>query len=171
MSNTPAVSSGAHASLSHEIYQSLGADKSDLDNLNLLLAAERVALEAREHQAINDFAEQKAVIVKRMEQRNELRTTLLRRHHLASNAESWKQTINKLDESTSIKLMPLWLEIEAQLEDCRQKLMINERIVGGMKQSVDRFMNILRGQTGSGQTYNATGRAENFSSNKPFTSA
>ena len=157
--------------LAGEIYQSLGADQSDLNNLTTLLTSERTALEARDNKTITECAEQKIVIVKRMEKRNELRTTLLRRNQLSTEADRWKDTIIKLDTISNVQLLPLWETIEKQLADCQEMLMINERILGGMQQSVDRFMNILRGETGTGQTYNATGKAENFSNSKPITSA
>tara|TARA_B110000977_G_C10952627_1_gene445257 strand:- start:197 stop:883 length:687 start_codon:yes stop_codon:yes gene_type:complete len=157
--------------LAGEIYQSLGADQSDLNNLTTLLTSERAALEARDNKIIAECAEQKIVIVKRMEKRNELRTTLLRRNQLSTEADRWKDTIIKLDTISNVQLLPLWESIEKQLADCQEMLMINERILGGMQQSVDRFMNILRGETGTGQTYNATGKAENFSNSKPITSA
>ena len=157
--------------LAGEIYQSLGADQSDLNSLTTLLTSERVALEARDNKIIAECAEQKIVIVKRMEKRNELRTTLLRRNQLSTEADRWKDIIIKLDMISHVQLLPLWESIEKQLADCQEMLMINERILGGMQQSVDRFMNILRGETGSGQTYNATGKAENFSNSKPITSA
>ena len=157
--------------LAGEIYQSLGADQADLDSLSTILTAERAALESRENKVITECAEQKIVIVKRMEKRNELRTTLLRRNQLSTEADRWKDTIIKLDAISNIQLLPLWEIIEQQLADCQKMLMINEKILGGMQQSVDRFMNILRGETGTGQTYNATGKAENFSNSKPITSA
>ena len=157
--------------LASEIYQSLGADQTDLDSLSTILTAERTALESRENKVITECAEQKIVIVKRMEKRNELRTTLLRRNQLSTEADRWKDTIIKLDAISNIQLLPLWEIIEQQLADCQKMLMINEKILGGMQQSVDRFMNILRGETGTGQTYNATGKAENFSNSKPITSA
>ncbi|MGB2272595.1 MAG: flagella synthesis protein FlgN [Pseudomonadales bacterium] len=157
--------------LAGEIYQSLGADQADLNSLSTLLTAERAALESRENKVIAECAEEKIVIVKRMEKRNELRTTLLRRNQLSTEADRWKDTIIKLDAMSHIQLLPLWESIEQQLSACQEMLLINERIIGGMQQSVDRFMNILRGETGTGQTYNATGKAENFSNSKPITSA
>ena len=171
-----AQSNSALVSLANEIYQSLGADKTDIDNLNALLAKERATLErsgkeSADHKVIVEYAGQKATIVKRMDKRNELRSTLLARHNLASNTEGWKETIKQLDAISPLTVIPMWEEIETQLKDCQTKLMINEKIIGGMKQGVDRFINILRGETGSGQTYNATGKAENFSNSKPFTSA
>ncbi|MDG1937692.1 MAG: hypothetical protein P8I62_02390, partial [Pseudomonadales bacterium] len=69
--------------LAGEIYQSLGADQADLNSLSTLLTAERAALESRENKVIAECAEEKIVIVKRMEKRNELRTTLLRRNQLS----------------------------------------------------------------------------------------
>jgi flagellar biosynthesis/type III secretory pathway chaperone len=148
--------------LAGEIYQSLGADQSDLNSLTTLLTSERVALEARDNKIITECAEQKIVIVKRMEKRNELRTTLLRRNQLSTEADRWKDTIIKLDTISNVQLLPLWETIEKQLADCQEMLMINERILGGMQQSVDRFMNILRGETGTGQTYKCNGQSREF---------
>lgn len=167
----PSIDPNTLAKLANEIFQSLGADKIDLAQLRTLLTEERGALEQREHDAITEYAEQKAVIVKRMEKRNQLRQTLLQRNQLAATAERWQDTIAKLDAVSPVRLLPLWLEIESELQECQKLLAINEKIIGGMKQSVDRFMNILRGQTGSGQTYTATGKAESFTTTKPITSA
>lgn len=116
--------------LASEIYQSLGADQTDLDSLSTILTAERTALESRENKVITECAEQKIVIVKRMEKRNELRTTLLRRNQLSTEADRWKDTIIKLDAISNIQLLPLWEIIEQQLADCQKMLMINEKILG-----------------------------------------
>ena len=64
-----------------------------------------------------------------------------------------------------------WDKVEQQLRECSELLQINEKIIGNMRQGVNQFLNLLRGQTGSGQTYGATGKAEIFSDNPTITSA
>ena len=52
------------------------------------------------------------------------------------------QTIEKLDEATDLPLLNLWKKMQTQLKDCQQLLMINERILGGLQQGVERFMTL-----------------------------
>ncbi len=169
-SNLP-VNQGVLVALASEIYQSLEADKQALDTLAILLTDERTMLESRDHSSIAEFTDRKSLLVQGMEQRNSVRVGLLNQQQMSTEGDHWIKAIELLANAAKLPLISLWNDIETQLVSCNKQLMINERIVGGMKNSVGRFLNILRGQTGTGQTYDATGKAKNFSDHSPITSA
>ena len=158
-------------SIANEIYQSLGADQADIQSLTNLLEKEKIALESQDSQAITSFAEEKNIIVLRMEKRSILRNEVLKRHQLEHDETNWIKTIEKLDEATDLPLLNLWKKMQTQLKDCQQLLMINERILGGLHQGVERFMTLLKNSAGSVQTYNALGKTEDFLSKKPISKA
>ena len=158
-------------SIANEIYQSLGADQADIQSLTNLLEKEKIALESQDSQAITSFAEEKNIIVLRMEKRSILRNEVLKRHQLEHDDTNWIKTIEKLDEATDLPLLNLWKKMQTQLKDCQQLLMINERILGGLQQGVERFMTLLKNSAGSVQTYNASGKTEDFLSKKPISKA
>ena len=158
-------------SIANEIYQSLGADHADIQSLTNLLEKEKIALESQDSQAITSFAEEKNIIVLRMEKRSILRNEVLKRHQLEHDETNWIKTIEKLDEATDLPILNLWKKMQTQLKDCQQLLMINERILGGLHQGVERFMTLLKNSAGSVQTYNALGKTEDFLSKKPISKA
>lgn len=158
-------------SIANEIYQSLGADQADIQALTSLLGKEKIALESQDSQAISAFAEEKNIIVLRMEKRSILRNEVLKRHQLEHDETNWIKTIEKLDDATDLPLLNLWKNMQTQLRDCQQLLMINERILGGLQQGVERFMTLLKNSAGTTQTYNASGKTEDFLSRKPISKA
>lgn len=172
MQNQPAaqVNAGVLTPLAKEIVQSLNADKLDLAVLSQLLTDERSALEQRDNKKITAFAERKSGIVNKMEQRNNGRVALLSPHQLSTEPELWPATLTTLEEASQLSIHPLWNEVKIELTQCREKLLINEKIIGGMQHSISRFLNILRGQTGIAQTYNASGKAQNYGATQKITS-
>ena len=165
------VSEQGISHLANEIYQSLGADQADLQQLTDLLQKEYRSLEKQDHSAINEYAKQKDILVRRLEQRSQLRGTVLERHNLYSQQDQWLTTIETLNTKTSSDLLGMWLNLETQLKTCQRALQLNEKIIAGLKQNVDRFMHILHRQTSTAQTYNASGQTENFLSRRALTQA
>ena len=94
-------------SIANEIYQSLGADQADIQSLTNLLEKEKIALESQDSQAITSFAEEKNIIVLRMEKRSILRNEVLKRHQLEHDETNWIKTVEKLDEATDLPLLNL----------------------------------------------------------------
>jgi flagellar biosynthesis/type III secretory pathway chaperone len=88
-----------------------------------------------------------------------------------TDAKSWRDAMQHLEQSSGLAMIGAWDKVEQQLRECSELLQINEKIIGNMRQGVNQFLNLLRGQTGSGQTYGATGKAEIFSDNPTITSA
>ena len=171
-SNSENISAGQGIShLANEIYQSLGADQADLQQLTDLLQKEYRSLEQQDHSAINEYAKQKDTLVRRLEQRSQLRSTVLERHNFYPQQGKWLTAIETLNEHTPRDLLSLWLNLEAQLKTCQRALQLNEKIITGLKQNIDRFIHILHSQTSTAQTYNAAGKTENFLSRRALTQA
>ena len=171
-SNSENISTGQGIShLANEFYQSLGADQADLQQLTDLLQKEYRSLEQQDHSAINEYAKQKDTLVRRLEQRSQLRSTVLERHNFYPQQGKWLTAIETLNEHTPSDLLSMWLNLEAQLKTCQRTLQLNEKIITGLKQNIDRFIHILHSQTSTAQTYNAAGKTENFLSRRALTQA
>ncbi len=172
MSNSENISAEQGIShLANEIYQSLGADQADLQQLTDLLQKEYQSLEQQDHSAINEYAKQKDILVRRLEQRSQLRSTVLERHDFYPQQGKWLTVIETLNAHTPSDLHGMWLNLETQLKTCQRALQLNEKIITGLKQNVDRFMHILRSQAPTTQTYNAAGKTESFLSRRALTQA
>ena len=66
----------------------------------------------------------------------------------------------------------IWLNhVHATNRTCQRALQLNEKIITGLKQNIDRFIHILHSQTSTAQTYNAAGKTENFLSRRALTQA
>ena len=178
--NAPAPSQALHpttnnlapAHLAQQVLRTLIDDKSDLQAMVKLLREERTVLEQREHGALEQYAEQKIALAAKLETRHKARESLLPHSGAtAANNQSWRASIETLEKKSSVTLLPSWEEVETLLRESQELLQINEKIVGSMQNNVSRFMSALRGETGSGQTYTAAGKAQTYSDKQPIISA
>ncbi len=157
--------------LARQLQQSLQADQVDVKQLQALLLSERAVLESDDHQPIEQLAIEKAELVAKIDERNRQRLQSLQQHNYSTDPADWQQTLESIQSASSVPLLAAWQILAGQLQETRSLLQVNEKIVGSMQQSVSRFMNILRGQTGASQTYDASGRTEYSALNQPISSA
>ncbi|MBT8148620.1 MAG: flagellar protein FlgN [Gammaproteobacteria bacterium] len=171
--NNPGNSVGlAPAHIAQQVLSTLIEDKNDLQAMVSVLKQERAVLEQRQHRALEQFAEQKIALAAKLEARHKARAALLPNSMAnASDSQSWRASIEALEMQSAVTLLPSWNEVEALLRESRELLQINEKIVGNLQNNVNRFINALRGETASGQTYTAAGKAESYSSKQPIISA
>ena len=162
---------GSIGPLAQQLQQSLQSDQVDIQQLQAQLHSERAVLESDNHQPLEQLAADKAQLVARLDERHRQRMQLLQQFNYSIDPQDWPQTLEAIQAASGVPLQALWQQLAAQLQETRQLLQVNEKIVGGMQQSVARFMNILRGQTGSSQTYDARGRSEYSALNQPISSA
>jgi len=157
--------------LAQHFLRSLQQDKTDLAALDKCLTEERKVLESSDHNKLPTYTEQKATLTNQLEQRYTERLKSLKPEMTPTNPEGWHKLLQQLQDDSKLPLVALWSEVEQQLKDCQQLLLINEKIVAGLQNNVSQLMNVLRGVTGSGQTYSAKGKAQIFSDNQSITSA
>jgi len=177
VSNTPqknkttAPMTGNSSMVAHHLRRSLNDDSQDLTSMLDLLTNERKALESNQPSQLKELTQQKNIITERMEQRHRERITVLETNNFSQQEQSWRPAIKQIELASGLPLIGLWNNVEAQLSQCAELLAINEKIIANMRQNVNQLMNSLRGQVGSGQTYNAEGKAKTFADSKPFASA
>ena len=157
--------------LAQQLMQTLQQDKIDLATLLQCLEDERKVLESSNHDKLPSYTEQKARLTEQLDQRYAQRLQALKSLQTPIDAKSWLNLIEQLQSTTKLPLVALWNQGEEQLKQCQQLLLINEKIVAGLQNNVTQLMNALRGATGSGQTYSASGKAQVFSDNQTITSA
>lgn len=172
--NTPQAASDIAANaqaLAQQFLHSLQQDKSDLAALQQCLMDERKVLESNDHDKLPAYTDQKAKLTEKLDQRYAQRLHSLKAQNVPTNAEAWRSLIEQLQNTTKLPLVALWNDVEQQLRHCQQLLLINEKIVAALQNNVNQLMNALRGATGAGQTYSASGKAQVFSDNQTITSA
>jgi flagellar biosynthesis/type III secretory pathway chaperone len=157
--------------LGAQLRTSLNQDTHDVDALHTCLDEERRALEGNLHDALPTIAKRKATLVDSLNQRQQQRAGLLKAAGYSDRPEQWEATLAHIDQAVQAGLAEQWSRLAVQLTTCRRQLLVNEQILAGMRRSVGRFLNILRGQTGAGQTYDAKGVARRFGDDRPITKA
>lgn len=162
---------GNATAIAHDLLRSFNEDRIDLQHMLDCLQKERKALEERDHKTLETFATQKTELSKKLEARNAQREKRLGEHNFDTNTKSWRPMISKLETQSGLPVLSAWNDIEALLRECRDLLKINEKVVGNMQNNVNQFLNALRGETGAGQTYSASGKANIYSEHQSITNA
>ena len=157
--------------LATRLLQSFMHDQQDIAALEKCLDAEKQAFEQNNHELINRHTEEKTGLVRSMDERTRQRATWLAQVGFTAQPEHWLATLQSLENSTSIQLLASWEQLSASLQQCQDKMLVNEKILSGMQRSVARFLNILRGQTSASQTYDASGKAQQYADNRPIVKA
>jgi len=158
-------------SLANNIQQTFGQDKLDVAKLIDCLSSERSAFEKNDHERIRSLADLKSGLVQTLDDRQQQRVQWLQEANYAVDSGDWENILLSLQSDTSTQLLESWQELAVELQRCQEMLLINERILQGMQNSIGRFLNILRGQIGNGQTYDASGKAQQISDYRPITKA
>lgn len=168
---TGAPLAGNSSMVAHHLLRSLNDDSQDLTSMLDLLTNERKALEINQPSQLKELTQQKNIITERMELRHRERVSMLENNNFSQQEQSWRPAIKQIELASGLPLIGLWNSVETQLKQCAELLAVNEKIIANMRQNVNQLMNSLRGQVGSGQTYNAEGKAKTFADSKPFASA
>ena len=173
----PAQVKANSARIAHDVLRSLSEDAIDLTAMRALLENERQVLEQRDHSQLEEITHKKSALAAQLEQRNTKRLAGLARliptpiTASPTDAKSWRDAMQHLEQSSGLAMIGTWDKVEQQLRECSELLKKKKKIIGNMRQGVNQFLNLLRGQTASGQTYGATGKAEVFADNPTITSA
>jgi len=135
-----------------------------LDNLYQLLEKELLALKARDIDLIIELNQQKQSVLVAFDQNNRSRAETL----LNAQASVDKAGIEfLLEQSDDLRFNQLFRENWNSLEITLQKTMNanqrNEQVLTRSRQSLEQFINVLRGQKPANTLYNAKGTKGDYS--------
>ena len=133
----------------------LQRDATALQSLEQALNDERSALEARDNQLLQQAVDLKASLVEQVELNARNKAQLFAQHGLKLSPTHIKAALAKIGRQDVIAL---WDEVIERLESCKSLNEINGRVVYRSQHSLNRMMNILRGQESQQQLYGENGR-------------
>lgn len=150
----------------------LDCDLDYLRRLGELLRQERVALENRDANKLQNVIKEKLTILSAMESNGRQRDRQLQNRGMQSNPRAWRSYLERLVDTEAPELRATWQALLAQLNLVSELTEINRRLVSRTQHRLDRILSLVRGQNG-GQpaTYDKLGKHRQHYDNRPITSA
>jgi len=119
------------------------------------LGAERLALTARDMDALQNTTREKLDLTGRLEQLELQREALVTRLGFGTDTENLQRCFRS--QPRSGLLMKLWQQVLQNTDACQTDNLTNGGILESGRQHVEQALCILRGQPGSPTTYNPAG--------------
>lgn len=121
-----------------------------------VLAREQQALEQLASEEIQELTKAKSTLLAEMDQKLSDRQKLIPVHLQSGGLEDF---LNKAPEIVSRSLRPLIEGFREWIYRCHRQNEVNGRIIAGSRRSVERSLNLIRGQNPDMVIYNAKGAA------------
>ncbi len=128
-----------------------------------LLQQEKHALCIRDTEALNQCVIKKAKKIGELEQLARQRIELLACHGFDNNSEGWRNLIDTLAEDGQDHIIEAWQVLEKVARRSYNLNQVNGKIVNRTKQTVQKLLNIIRGQPDSLDLYDQMGRSNHRS--------
>ena len=119
------------------------------------LGKERLALTARDIDALQHTTHEKHALTQKLEQLEVQRQTLITQLGFDNDPENMRRCFNRQPRSAT--LIELWEKVLGNIELCQAENLTNGGILESGRQHVEQALCILRGQPGNPTTYNPTG--------------
>ncbi len=144
-----------------ELDRLLAADEPLGEQLSAVLAQERDALQQRDYATFEQLLTTKQQLVAELEQRTQQR-------------QAWLQQLGCPDERHALaraeqeqpEVAARWHRLAERWRECQQANQINEQICQRTRVVVGRLLDLLRGDTQGGGTYDASGSARRLDSSR-----
>lgn len=121
-----------------------------------VLAQEQQALEHMSAELIQQLAKMKTSLLLEMDQKMAIRQKLMPNANLQNGLEVF---LEQAPEMVARSLRPVAETFREWLYRCHRQNEVNGRIIAGSRRSVERSLNLLRGQNPDMMLYNAKGAA------------
>lgn len=151
--------------LRHQVAELLEAQQSTLSELNSLLDSETDILREREPVKVEELASTKLGFVRSLEQQGSLLSSLLQQQGLTPGADG----INQLMQNLS--LTEHWQRCVSLLQQCREHNAMNGGLIEASRNTNERIMDLLHGQTMTPRLYGASGKFDSGSGSGPLAQA
>lgn len=138
------------------------------DALLVNLAQEREALATSDRPAIEELAERKRITLGHLEQTTARWEQSLRQSSAGrfgiGNFSVWLATLPSAERAA---LEQAWGALRTTLDECRRANLVNGRVIAISRRSVERNLNIVRGQQPHEKLYTASGQATGYGLRQP----
>ncbi len=141
------------------VEQMLAADQNSADQLITLLSEEKKLLQARDHQPLALLIVEKDKYLESLSAHANERSAVLQSLGLSADNKGWNELLANSKELTPIT--PLWEKLQTSIQECKRLNEINGKLMGRSQQTLKHLLNLVRGQTGTTELYNAKGGASN----------
>lgn len=145
-----------------------------LDQLALVLAEERLALEQQDAEQTLTLLQQKSDLLARLDNNTQERCQFLISQGFEANESGTLAYFDTLATTSADQHKSLWTALQGKLEDCKSANSVNGKIVNRSRQQIDRLLGILRGDqdhSGGGKIYTHAGAATSVGSQRPLAKA
>ncbi len=138
----------------------LHQDLAELDTLSRLLDDEKDAVRRRDVAQLQQLADAKQKLIGNLEQRAKNKATLLAKSPLKVRPGEVR---DKLASLNNAELLKLWDEAYKSMAHCKQRNLLNGKIISLSLQRTHRLMDLLRGQGNQVTTYGNKGNSQHAS--------
>ena len=128
-----------------------------------LLKQEKVALEQRDFKTHKKVLAQKQVEIPKLSKIDKEFEVLFCQLGLEFSTASVDNFLTQIPPSVRQELQTKWQKMIKLLKECQEMNAVNERIVFHTKQSADRLMSLIKGESIHSKTYSASGKANMYS--------
>lgn len=133
----------------------LAQDTAAIEQLTQLLTTERDCLQAREHEQLPELIEAKDQLLAQLDAHSRQRQQWLTHANLSCDQHGWMELLHRRADTRA--LIEPWQTLVEQFAACQELNEVNGKIIGRSRQTLGQLLNIVRGQTGGPQLYNADG--------------
>lgn len=131
-----------------------------VDTLCQLLERETEALRSRDSHALQQIIHHKLDLMQALEQLGQRRRQWLGQ---ASGAGLWRQWLAARTGSDE-QVLEMWQAVEGRAHRCRELNLVNEKVLHRSRQTVNKLLGIMRGESADGGgTYTAKGISRGYS--------
>ncbi|HFC53540.1 MAG TPA: flagellar protein FlgN [Gammaproteobacteria bacterium] len=127
-----------------ELADLLSEEEICLKRLAESLERERVALETRESEALEQAVAEKRQILEQTARLHQRRAVLLQQYGFSNDEEGLQDCMAQCSPSLSRELAPLWRKLRARMEWCRDQNLVNGRILELNMRCIRQTLSILR---------------------------
>lgn len=133
-----------------------------LEQLTKLLEAERVALENRELEHIQQLTESKQATINQYLELNQSRTELLKALGFEATSSGVSALIDTAPAAAQSTLRKNWKKLESHLQELQSLNTVNSQISGRSLKNIEQLLSILSGRHGKNRIYTQKGTAGHY---------
>ena len=141
-----------------QVRQLIAADTRACETLLSLLEREQAALKSHDRSDLSALLADKQQCTAALEQGAQLRRQLLQAAGLAGGEGAWQRALQALEQRHGCSgLCDSWSALTDLLRQCRERNEINGKMITRGQQTMNRLLNLLRGQTAAPGLYDRAG--------------
>lgn len=140
------------------IEQFIEQDFSAAEQLLQLLQQERQALESRDREALQRTLEAKLNPMQILERNAQQRAQLLTGNGYSNNNSGW---LRFLADRKQHRLIPRWQQVTDLVKQGKEANEINGKLIARSRQTLEKVLSLLRGQTNTPSLYTNAGKTSN----------